>query len=464
MALSFKRQTLWICALVFISLNACFILIGEKALVYFAMTGIFILFTLLVFIHLEAGILCFIMIRSSLDVLKPYFEFPLGPFVFMNPAGIATLIILGGGLSYIVVNKVNILEFPASRPYFVFLAISLLTLLLTPDRLVGISDWMRLVSIFVIYISILNLFETEEKIHKLLQATLISVIVPSAVGFYQFLTDTGNQSVYGFSRIFATFTHPNPYAFYLTMLLPMGIVLLLKDGFSSRSIILGILCATMGISLILTYTRVAWIAVFLAIVLLGTFRYRKLLLISVPLFFLLVKFDPFLVRRLGDVFEFSSYYNPQNSFVWRIKYWSEVIPLILSRPILGYGLSSFSFYSRRWAAHNDYLRVAFETGFIGLGAYLWILLSLLMRATYVYKRMGMQYFKSLTLGFISIFIAYMTIMLSDNLMRSLVVQWYFWIFAGITFSLYKVDTERAQKEYRTDVLRDMHMGKWHNAG
>lgn len=448
---SFKRQTIWICVLTFISVGTCFTLFGEKALVYFVMIEIFILFTLLVFIHLEAGILCFIMMRSSLDALKPYFEFSLGPFVFINPAGIATLIILGGGLLYIIVNKVNILDPPASRPYLVFLAISLLTLLLTPDRLVGISDWIRLVSIFVIYILILNLFETEEKINKLFQAVLISVIVPSAVGFYQFLTDTGNQSVYGFNRIFATFIHPNPYAFYLTMLLPMGIVLLFKDGFSSRKIILGILCATMGISLILTYTRVAWIAVFLAIVLLGTFRYRKLLLISVPLFFLLIKFDPFLARRLGDVFEFSSYYNPQNSFLWRIEYWSKVIPLILSRPILGHGLSSFSFYSRGWAAHNDYLRVAFETGFIGLGAYLWILLSLLRRAIYVYKRIGMQYFKCLTLGFISIFIAYITIMLSDNLMRSLVVQWYFWIFAGIAFSLYKVDTERAQKECRKNV-------------
>jgi O-antigen ligase len=369
----------------------------------------------------------------------------------MNPAGIATLIILGGGLLYIIVNEVNILDAPASRPYLAFLAISFFTLLLTPGGLGGISDWIRLVSIFVIYILVLNLFNTEEKINKLLQAILISVIVPSAVGFYQFLTGTGNQSVYGFNRIFATFIHPNPYAFYLTMLLPMGIVLLFKDGSSSRKIILGILCTAMGISLILTYTRAAWIAVFLAILLLGTFRYRKLLIISVPLIFLLIKFDPFLVGRLGDVFESSSYYDSQNSFLWRIKYWSEVIPLILSRPILGHGLSSFSFYSRGWAAHNDYLRVAFETGFIGLGAYLWILVSLLRRAIYVYKRIGVQYFKSLTLGFISIFIAYITIMLSDNLMRSLVVQWYFWIFAGIAFSLYKVDTERAQKESRKDV-------------
>lgn len=450
MFLVLKRQTLWICVLTFISLTAGFTLFGEKALVYFLMTEIFILFTLLVFIRLEAGILYFIMMRSSLDALKPYFEFSLGPFVFINPTGIATLIILGGGFLYIIVNKVNILEAPASHPYLAFLAISSLTLLLTPGKLVGISDWIRLVSIFVIYILIPNLFETEEKIKKLFQAILISLIVPSAVGFYQFLTDTGNQAVYGFNRIFATFAHPNPYAFYLTMLLPMGIVLLLKDGSSSRKIILGILCAIMGISLILTYTRAAWIAVFLAILLLGTFRYRKLLLISVPLFFLLIKFNPFVTQRLADVFEFSSYYNSENSFISRVNLWSEAIPLIFSRPILGHGLSSFRFGFREMA-HNDYLRVAFETGLIGLGAYLWILLSLLRRAIYMYRRIGMQYFKSLTLGFISILIAYVTIMLTDNLMRSLVVQWYFWIFAGIAYSLYKVDTERAQKEHRKDV-------------
>lgn len=442
-----NRQTLWICVLTFISLTACFTLFGEKALVYFLMTGIFILFTLLVFIRIEAGILCFIMMRSSLDALKPYFEFSLGPFAFINPAGIATLIILGGGLSYIIVNKVNILDVPASRPYLAFLVISFLSLLLSPGRLVGIWDWIRLVSIFVVYILVSNLFETEEKINKLLQAVLISVIVPSAVGFYQFLTSTGNQAAYGFNRIFATFVHPNPYAFYLTMLLPIGIVLLLKDGFSSRRIGLGILCVTMGISLILTYTRAAWIAVFLAILFLGIFRYRKLLLISVPLFFLLIKFNPGLAHRFGDVFEFSSYYDPQNSFLWRIKLWSQTIPLIFSRPILGHGLSSFASYFRG-EAHNDYLRVAFETGLIGVGAHLWILLSLLRRAIYVYKRIGTQYFKSLTLAFISIFIAYMAIMLSDNLMRSLVVQWYFWIFAGIACSLYKVDTDRAQKEWR----------------
>jgi len=451
MPLVFKHQTLWIYVLVFITLSACFTLFGEKGLVYFAMIEIFILFTWLVSVHLEAGILCFIMMRSSLDALKPYFEFSLGPFRFINPAGIATLIILGAGLLYIMVNKVNILDVSASRPYLAFLAISFLTLLLAPGRLVGISDWIRLVSIFVVYILISNLFETEEKINKLFHAVLISVIVPSAVGFYQFFTDTGNQTVYGFNRIFATFVHPNPYAFYLMMLLPIGIVLLLKDGFSSRRIGLGILCATMGISLILTYTRAAWIAILLVILLLGIFRYRKLLLISVPLFFLLIKFNPVLMRRFADVFEFSSFYDPQNSFLWRIKLWGEAIPLIFSTPILGHGLSSFGSYFRG-DAHNDYIRVAFETGFIGLGAYLWILLSLLRRAIYMYKRIGIEYFKSLTLGFISIFMAYIVIMLSDNLMRSLVVQWYFWIFAGITCSLDKVDTKRAQRAYRNESV------------
>ena len=448
MSLIFKRRSLWICVLTFISLSACFILFGEKALVYFLMTGIFILFTLLVFIRVEAGILCFVMMRSSLDVLKPYFESSLGPFGFINPAGIATLIILGAGLLHIAVNKVSILDVPASRPYLAFLAISFLSLLVSPGRLVGISDWIRLVSIFVIYILISDLFDTEEKINKLFQAILISVIVPSAVGFYQFLAGTGNKSVYGFNRIFATFVHPNPYAFYLTMLLPISIVLFLNNGSSSRRIILGMLCATMGISLVLTYTRAAWVAFFLAILLLGTFRYRKLLLISLPLFFLLIKFHPVLAHRFGDIFEFSSHYNPENSFLWRIKLWSEAILLIFSRPILGHGLSSFGSYFRE-EAHNDYLRVAFETGLIGLGAHLWILVSLLRRTIYAYKRISMQYFKSLALGFISVFLAYMTIMLTDNLMRSLVIQWYFWIFAGVACSsLYKVDTKRAQKENR----------------
>ena len=69
-----------------------------------------------------------------------------------------------------------------------------------------------------------------------------------------------------------------------------------------------------------------------------------------------------------------------NSFAWRNFLWEGSFAYIWRQPIFGYGLHSFPFYSAEFFyptpggtyAHNDYIQVLFETGLVGLIAFLWI--------------------------------------------------------------------------------------------
>ncbi|MBU1110022.1 O-antigen ligase family protein [Patescibacteria group bacterium] len=193
-------------------------------------------------------------------------------------------------------------------------------------------------------------------------------------------------------RPYSTFPHPNVLGGILSIVLP--IMCRRRCEWNRKAWIL--LWAIMGLTLLLTLSRTAWVT-FLLLMLLAMWpvifanrglsrgrdrfstmrrivRFSAVCILLGIFFFLLPNPITERIRSLGTV----------DSLSW-LRRWDLslfAIRLIRQSPFLGVGLNQFSFLVEKygeisgpsaWAqpVHNLWLLIASETGFIGLGLFLW---------------------------------------------------------------------------------------------
>ena len=136
-----------------------------------------------------------------------------------------------------------------------------------------------------------------------------------------------------------------------------------------------------GLALVFSYARSAWLGAVSGVLTLGLLRGRKfaiLLLVGLVLLCLLVYvIEPTSWDRIKEVS--ISKDKPEST---RIRLWLTSVNMIKDKPIWGIGLGNFSrlfdrykvegFYDTTCHPHNDFLNVAVNSGILGLLAYLWI--------------------------------------------------------------------------------------------
>lgn len=355
----------------------------------------------------------------------------------INISGILNLLVIFGGLYYILTRKINLFELSVSKPYLLFITICFISILSAPDRIIALRYCVRFTSYFMLYVVTITALKSKRQIINLVHVVFLSTIIPLSVGFYQMFTGTRYLEAGGLNRILATFTSAVQYGYYLMIFFPFALLLFLfHSKFKLTKYVYGLICLPLGVSLIQTFTRGAWIGIVIALIIIGL-RYKivfvllALILIMSPILF------PNILHRLSDLRE--PVEEQSSSFSWRVNLWNEALPMIRSKPLMGNGLGSFlSRFSLEIGspiakgAHNVYLRLAMETGLLGLGAYLWLLFALGKNAIKNYTSVSDRYIKILNFGFISILVAYVFVCVADNHLEYVSFQWYFWIFAAIT--------------------------------
>ena len=122
-----------------------------------------------------------------------------------------------------------------------------------------------------------------------------------------------------------------------------------------------------------------------------------------------------------------------NSFNWRVAQWTFLLDAWQDRPILGHGIGSSRYITYfNQLAHNDYIRALAEQGIIGLilflvflGAQLIRLVQLMANAT----RDGRQW--TLCLVLISVLVAMMLGMITDNILTHTTLLFYWFLLLAI---------------------------------
>ena len=375
----------------------------------------------LVFARFEWFVLVILAIRSSLDAFK--FGGPAG----LDPASLLSVVFLATG-------AVWLLSIPRSRrapasplvlPFTALAVAGALSIVTALDPGDAIRDVVRLSTLAMIALVLNQLLDSEKRLKHLLCAVFVSAIPPLLMAAVQLASGSGLHVSSIFGRVQGTFTHPNPFAMYLTLLIILGLAIVPDLSHRLKMLLVPLLGAS-GFFLLFTYTRSAWVATVAGLLVVGMCNGRKLLGV-VGLLVVVVAFTvPGVAARFADLEETSSASGaPTNSLVWRFGYWQQALELSNS-PLIGEGLSTVRASTDvEKEPHNDFIRVYVEMGIVGMAAYLWLLFSFAGVARRGLREVTSGLDRGVVAGFTGAVVAFLLLSLVSNVITQLVILWYF---------------------------------------
>jgi O-antigen ligase len=299
----------------------------------------------------------------------------------------------------------------------------------------------KLLSIAVMLAVLEQIFAVHpERIKPLLIATFASFVVPALVGYAQLRGSKPAQSynAVNVGRVESTFVHPNAFASYLAIIIVLAVAL--TPYFTGRSRQALVVVAVVASPLLLfTYARGAWVALYVALLIIGLAQ-SKWLVIGLLAGALLVVFTvPSVSARLGDLSKTKSTtagVNDPNSLSWRVSYWGRVIPLAKPNPITGIGFDMVLHTTpEKLPPHNDFVQAYVETGVIGLVAFLALLVAIWADLRAAARRRRIGFGRGMTLAAAAIGVTLFMQLFSENLLGQPVILWYFlgplaWVIAA----------------------------------
>ncbi|PJF31540.1 MAG: hypothetical protein CUN51_04210 [Candidatus Thermofonsia Clade 1 bacterium] len=303
--------------------------------------------------------------------------------------------------------------------FIVAASLSLLTAESVSATLNELIKWLQMALMALIVASLCQ----QHGIAWLVGALLTAAGVQAAIGLYQFTGGSGAPHLwildYRYFRAFGSFGQPNPFGAFMGMTLPLalgalfGALSMAWRGGKGRGpwlwavLGLGGAAALIGIGLIVSWSRGAWLGFAAALVTLILFAPRRLwhgivitmvcvgalglaMLGNVVPSALLARFSDFAQDLTGFQDVRGVPINDANyATVERLAHWQAALSMADESPLFGVGFGGYEVAYPRHAlvnwqlalghAHNYYLNLLAETGIVGLAAYIgmWIGLGVL---------------------------------------------------------------------------------------
>jgi len=332
-------------------------------------------------------------------------------------------------------NRLVFVRAPLDWPLAAFLFWNLISVFWSKYDYATLTQAGKYVTYSFLYWMVVAHIREPRQIRRLLWTIFLSVTVTCVYGIAQFL---GHDFFFWYPqdpRIMSSLGNATFYAAHLILLLPLALNLFLAGGWpqalpgkpelpaggtpvlpwrrTAGVVALGVLVALMYFCLLATYTRAAWLALLVVTVLdLGLLaRYagwlraprRRTVLSAAGLAVLLaavtalmaVEGSYSLSQRLASSFKVDM------SNVQRIMAWKAAYQEFRTHPLLGTGSGTFfdhvagyldpEFYNTGDAAwiehaHNEILEQAAETGIVGVGLFLWLIVAFAGMALRVTRR------------------------------------------------------------------------------
>ena len=322
---------------------------------------------------------------------------------------------------------------PLVAPFGVFLAACAASVLASSEPLVSLRELGRLVVVALMLVLLDALLRRGVSPALVVGAVFVSSLVPLGVALGEAIGGEGRR-IAGFARVDGTFSHPNPFAIYLALLLVAGVALLPHLAPRLRPPLTALLVVVAG-CLVVTYTRGAWIAAVLGLVVVGVLQSKRLLIGMAVAAVVLVAAVPSVGARFGDLDrERRESGAAGNSLVWRLEHWGEAIDDVTANPVSGIGLKMVQERSEgEKNVHNDFIRVAVETGIVGLAAFVWLLVRLTGVANRALQRTrdGDGVARGVAVAFAGGLVVLLVSSASANVITQVVLLWYFVALAAV---------------------------------
>lgn len=385
---------------------------------------------ILAFLRFEAFVLAVLALRSAVDATKLGASSPIG----LDVATMIAFLFVGAGLLWVLSQPRHERVVAAGlqrRAGLLFLAAGLVATTASARPGVSLALLVRTGAAMMMLLVLERLLVDRRRINGIIAAVFASTALPVCFAAYQALSHHGLFNDHGLERIKGTFVHSNPFALYLTMIVVAAAAMVTRVRGWARVGVLVVL-ATAGPCLLFTYTRGAWLAAGIGLVVVGLFGNRWLLAGFLVCGLVAAIAIPSVSGRFTELEKSRSKSGAaHNSLVWRFDYWNEASRLGHGSRVTGIGPDMVRFNTTdQQPPHNDLLRAWVETGALGLAAYLWLLLALALTAWRAVRTCATEY-RGVAVAAAGCITAFIVLSLSANVISQVVILWYVFAFAGI---------------------------------
>ena len=340
-------------------------------------------------------------------------------------------------------------------PILYFLIICAISASVSHLRLMSLHGlFTKILEWFAVYFLIIEVFKTEKQIWLavgILLFTTASTAIDSFVQFYITGKDIFLKNEISRGGATAGFSHANGLAGYLAGMVPLICSLLWLQHKEKKNFFLFVVILVLVMwSLILTLSRAAWTGVFGGIAVLLFFIKRRVgFWFTVTVLTLFISLYAFLPYRIFENSRLDWNYI-SDSANWRIGIWEDSLKMIQARPLLGHGPNTFmplfqnyrrmpsapNIYNPTYA-HNCYLQIWAEVGFLGGIGFLWMLGNLLFytKAAMDRARPGALNLSFLLIGLSTGVVAFLIHSFFDTNFYSVQLSIYFWMLVAIMVSI-----------------------------
>lgn len=355
------------------------------------------------------------------------FDFDLG--------GLVNVLATGIGLVYFGVLWKNPFKGRSlTLAYGAFLLVFGVSMAWAPDFRWGIRFVTRLAAPFFTYLIISDMLDRRME-RQVIHAIYLSSVVPILYGFWQWITGEGNDVTEGYVRVNSSFFHPAHFGMYLGFLFCIAYAEFLDPRAKNKAIRLIYLIALAALE-IATYTRISWLAMLFSFVYLSWAYGKRSYVFGGALLVLVVLlgFGEGIIERVtsvGDVLQGENVYDLNTSVGWRLYFWDQILARFWDAPWFGFGAGSsvmlgVELFGVEAAPHNGYLRVLYETGFVGALTFLGVLYVMLRQGLRLIRRTTDVRITFISHVYVTMTVTYILLNLTDNILEYYEVAIYQW--------------------------------------
>lgn len=356
--------------------------------------------------------------------------------------------ILSWAAKLCITRQLKLKRTPFDEIIVMFVIFSAASIWGSPDRGFSFYNYYHLMGRYIfVYYLVVNNISTADQVRRLIGAVLASGLAVTLYGFYQYLFSSSvtsaewvdNEQFPGLKfRVFSTLENPNLLGGFLVTIMSIAAGVGCKNSSLRLRVILGLFVALLGLCLLLTYSRGAWISVLAVIAFFGLVFNRKIfwlmLVLPIAAFFA----QDVLIERLMSIL------NPTDtSSTLRLALWESTIAMIVDKPFFGIGWGAYwmvypeyDFFindssTKIVHAHNMYLNFAAEIGIPGLIAFLGIIFGHIRAAVQVLGSAADELAGGLMLGIAAGMVGLVVNGFTDYIMFNIQMSMLFWLLNAV---------------------------------
>jgi len=298
-------------------------------------------------------------------------------------------------------------------PITLLLIAATLGVIISPDTLPALGVWKAyFIEPILFFLMVNHIFRKEGDEIRIINWLGVSSLAISLFALFQYFSRLGIPAPWDIEgRVTSFYPFPNAVGLFIGPMIVLAVAMLaraIKLKYIYSSVFWGITTLLGTVSIILSQTEAAWIAVAVSLFVLSLF-YKKIRLITIPLavvsmvvIFLIPSSQSFVTEKI-----FLQDWSGQV----RLGLWQETTELVYNNPIIGVGLSGFPIAIQPYHKidyvevfqypHNFILNIWVELGLLGLIGFFFVIKKVVQ---YIYNSIKNQKDKWLTLAFGAVFL------------------------------------------------------------